>query len=162
MNRTRLLIGLASVGVIVGVVLGVGAPRLTLLNAGLRIDYPAIQAVGRLLAGASLGLAAYAVARRWMMVLLALAALVAVGAGARRVADRMDAGSDDVALRGLFGTTRLPWATVTRVDTGPAVIVIWGPGDAQIRLETGAFKAEQRAVLERTISRRVRENTQGQ
>jgi hypothetical protein len=157
MKPRLLLLLLAAAAFAAGAFFGLGPPRLTLVNAGLRIDHPASQGLGRLLAAAGLGLSAYAVGHRWGRALLAAAAAAAAASGVGRLAYRVDAGGEDVALRDWTGTTRLAWSAVVRVDDGPRLILIWGPGDSQVRLETGAFTAEQRAVLDRTIARRVRE-----
>lgn len=130
-------------------------PRYTLLNAALRVDYP--WWVGAAAAGATVALVLTAIAirhrgGRWTAG--AVAVLVAVFA-ASRVAYRLEAGPEALRAREWTGSTALPWSEVTRVDRGPEVLVVWGKGDAQVRVDTSAFRAEQRASLERTIARHV-------
>jgi hypothetical protein len=160
MKRTRILLALAAVAVVAGAYLSIGSPRVTLLNTGVRIDYPAVQGAGRLLAAVGLALGAFVARPRWTKGLLAVASLVAAASGMDRLLYRVDAGGDALSLRSLLGTTDLPWSRVSRVDDGPSIVVVWGEGDNQIRLETGTFTAEQRAILDRTIARRVNEAAQ--
>ena len=146
----------------VGAVLAVGLaplafrpPRYTLLNAALRVDYP--WWVGAAAAGATLALALTTIAvrqRAGRWVAGAAAVLVAVFTTSR-VAYRLEAGPEALRAREWTGSTALPWSEVTRVDKGPEVLVVWGKGDTQVRVDTSAFRAEQRASLERTIARRV-------
>ena len=42
---------------------------------------------------------------------------------------------------------------------GPDVLVIWGHGDAQVRVDTSRFAGDQRAALERALARRIMEST---
>ena len=37
--------------------------------------------------------------------------------------------------------------------------MIWGRGDAQIRVDTANFQGDQRAALERALARRIVEST---
>lgn len=72
---------------------------------------------------------------------------------------RLEATADGLVSRGLLGTTRIAWREVSRVEQGPDVIVVWGAGDSQIRIGTSGFRPEQRASLDRTMTRRLREET---
>jgi hypothetical protein len=48
---------------------------------------------------------------------------------------------------------------VTHVDRGTEALVVWGIGDAQIRIDTARFQGDQRAALERALARRIVEST---
>ena len=157
MRHRLLAAGLGLVILVAGALGAAGAPRMTLLNTGLRIEYPWARGLGALGVALGLGLIALALPRRWMRWIAAVAAVVATAFALGRLAYRLDAGDGGVVDRGLLGATRLAWRDVRRVDTGPALILIWGPGDAQVRVDTSSFSPEQRATLERTIARRVRE-----
>ena len=58
--------------------------------------------------------------------------------------------------RGILGSTRIGWARVRRVDAGPDVILS-GTRRRSGPVETSGFSPEQRATLERTIARQIRE-----
>jgi hypothetical protein len=135
-------------------------PRYTLLNTSLRVDYPWWVAAAA--AGATLALLAAAAAVRPRMARWAIGA-VAAFAGlltASRLAYRLEAGPDALVAREWTGATALPWNEVTRVDRGPERLVVWGKGDAQVRVDTSGFREDQRASLERTIARRVSSRTE--
>lgn len=158
MPRRILLLAVPGVLLLAGGVwLTLGAPRITLVNAGLHIEYPWRQGAGALAAAAGLGALAFAFAARWARVVLALLALAAVGVALDRLTYRLEADDHGLAARGWLGPTVVPWAEVTRVQSGPALIVVWGNGDAQVRVDTSYFQPHQRASLDRTIARRVRE-----
>ena len=142
-----------------GVWLALGPPRITLVNAGLRIEYPWSQGIGAGLATIGLGLAAAAVPARWRWARIALAvlALAAAGVAVDRLAYRLEADDRGLVSRSWMGPTVVPWAEVTRVQSGPEVVVVWGKDDAQVRVDTSHFEPQQRATLDRTIARRVRE-----
>jgi hypothetical protein len=132
-------------------------PRLTLVNTGLRIDYPWPQALALLAAALGLGLLAWAVTRPWLRWTAVAAALAVATAAGARLAYRLEADRGGIQDRGLLGSTRLEWKDVQRVTPGPALLLLWGAGDTQVRIDTGGFNPEQRAMLERSIARRVRE-----
>jgi len=156
--RHRLLAAGLGLALLVAGALGAGgAPRMTLLNTGLRIEHAWPHALAAL--GVAAGLAALAWAARVRAVrwVAGLAAVAAVAFALSRLVHRLDAGDAGVVERGILGSTRLGWRDVRRVDAGPDLILLWGPGDVQVRVETSGFSPEQRATLERTIARRVRE-----
>jgi hypothetical protein len=143
--------------VVAGAFHGLRGPRLTMVNTGLRVDYHWPQGAALLAAALGFALLAFALPRRWMRAIaVALAVAAAAGAGGR-FAYRLDAGEGGISGRGLLGSTHLAWKEVRRVDAGPALLLVWGPGDAQVRVDAGGFTPEQRATLDRIISRRVRE-----
>ena len=135
-----------------------GVPRLTLGNDGISIDYPAHLGLALIVAAAIVGAGASRAhsALRWTLVALALAF---AGLGAGRLSYSVAASREELRQQSLFGATVLAWKTISRVDLEPERIVAWGAGDTPIRIGTARLTAQQRASLERTISRRVYEAT---
>lgn len=134
-------------------------PHLTMLNSALVIAWPARASIeyacaslGALLLALSLGRRGPALARlaAWMLMLT----LAFVGAQRTRLRLTLDAFG--IERRELLGSTRVPWAEVTRVETGSVALVVWA-GDRQVRVDTDAFAPELRATVERSVARRVRE-----
>jgi hypothetical protein len=137
------------------------APHLTLENTSLVIRYAAAPGWGLLVSAVGLGLAAAFSPRPWIRACLAFTAFALLALGAQKIAFRLDVGAESLSLRGLFGRTTLRWAEVSRVDSGLSAVVVRGQGDAQVRVETGSFTEDQRATLDRTIARHVRESREG-
>jgi hypothetical protein len=149
---------LAGVAILAGAGLALRPARVTWLNSGLRIDYPWPRAAAAL--GAALGAALLAtLLRRRLLRLLALTlAFLFLLFGARLLAYRVDAGDRGLTLRGLLGSTTLLWAEVARVETGERALVLTDRAEARLAVGTGDLAPDQRAGLERTIARRVRES----
>lgn len=156
MTPRRWALAAAAAAIAAGVFFGSGAPRLTLLNATIRVDYPWPQAAAMVAAAAVAGIAA-AASRRWPRIAFGVATLIAALLGASRWRYRLDATADGLTSRGLLGETAVDWRDVARVEKGPEVMVVWGKGDAQVRVTTSDFTQDQRASLERAITRRVQE-----
>jgi hypothetical protein len=158
-SRTAaLLLSVSAAAVIGGSVFSQGPPALTLQNTGIRIEYPRGRGLAGLGGAAGFALAAVAVSRRWLRLALASAAVLASAVAADRLLYRLEAGPRALVARGALGDTTLAWSDVSRVEAGPEILVVWGRGDAQIRVATSDFGPELRATLERTIARRVAEN----
>jgi hypothetical protein len=155
MQRAASVVGLGLVAA--GAYYARGGPRLTLLNSGLRVEYAWVQGAGFVVAAVGLAILALVLPRKWLRVIAAAAGLVAAALAAGRIAYRLDAVLDGLSDRGVLGTSLVAWKDVRRVDAGPALILVWGPGDTQVRVNTTGFTPDQRATLDRTISRRVRE-----
>ena len=99
----------------------------------------------------------------WAMTKLALRLLCGVlGVGAFLVAlhllcYRLEATDAGLVSQGVLGSTAIGWKDVREVRQGGDGILINGPGNTSIAVDTTDFEPEERASLERTISRRVRE-----
>lgn len=159
MTRTRLAVIVAGAALTAAAaVASRGAPHLTLLNTGIRVEYPRPPAIAGLGIAVGTALAAAAAPRRWMRLTLAGAAVLAAAAAVGRLRYRLDAGPQTLVSRGLFDETAIAWRDVSRLETGPEVLVVWGQADAQIRIVTSDFLPDHRATLERTIARHVGEN----
>src|SRR3954466_3993790 len=106
-------LGLAAAAVLP---LALRSPRLTLLNAALRVDYAwmvgaaALAAAILLMAGAAIG------PSRWVKAALILAALSIAVLGGARLRYRLEVQPEGLSSRGLSGATMLAWADVTHVD----------------------------------------------
>lgn len=149
-------VGLAAL--IAGVVLSVDTPELTLHNTGIRIEYGIRPVAGTLLAGAGTALLAATARRLALRILWGALAVFLLGVCAEVLRYRVDADGEGLSSQGMLSSTRIPWAAVTQVERGRDVLVVWGGEERQIRVATSDFRPEQRASLERTIARRVRES----
>jgi hypothetical protein len=134
-------------------------PRLTLLNAALRVDYGWAACTAALATALLLAAAAASAPSRWPRRAGAVLAVIAAAFAAARVAYRVETRADVVYARALTGATSVPWSEVTRVDRGPDLLVVWGRGESQVRLDTSGFAGDQRAALERALARRIIEST---
>jgi hypothetical protein len=156
-TRRRFATAVAAALLLAGIALSLGPPRFTWVNTGVRIDYAWRHPAGALAASGALFLLASLASRgRLKAACGALAAGVA-GFGLHLLVYRVEAGQAAIARRGLLGTSTIPWRDVSRVESGDAVVVVWGKDDRQIRVPTTSFAGEQRAAFDRTIARRVRE-----
>ncbi len=72
---------------------------------------------------------------------------------------RVDADQTALAARGLLGGTQIPWGEVAGVDGDASQVVVTGKAQNKIRVDTTDFRPDQRATLDRTIARRVRESS---
>lgn len=159
-NRTRIvLLTLGAIVFVAGAYASQGPPRLTLLNAGLSVQHPWRHPVGAVIAAAGATLFAAASPRRWAQLIFAALSLLSVVVAFHLVAYRVDADQTGLASRGLFGRTRIPWPDVAGVDGDASQVVVTGKAKNKIRMDTTDFRPDQRATLDRTIARRVREST---
>jgi hypothetical protein len=157
---TRRLAALALAG-LAALLLGLwgawGAPRLTLSNAGIGIDYPAVRTVALFAAAAVAAGLAFVLPRR----VTGVAALVVVTGfsilGLHRLAYRLLVGPAGLSVRDLRGSRRLAWRDVTKADPEAHVLLLEGRGGERVSIETSGFTAQQRATLERAVARHVRE-----
>ena len=139
-----------------GVILAFGPLRAVWLNTGLRIDYPWPRGASALVAaGGALALAVLARSRVLRLLAGALSLALALG-GAALLLYRLEALAEGLVERRLLGTARLPWSEVTAVQPEPEGLVVAGAA-RRIRIDTTQLSPDQRAGLERTIARRVRE-----
>jgi len=158
MRRSRVVFAVGVVVLVLGLVLSWGAPRLTLTNAGIRIHYPWGRGVAAIVGACGAGLLVLASRRTPYRLVWCALSLGVLAFGVDRLRYRIEADGVGIAATGVWPGTRLLWEEVQRVDAGPAVLVLWGSGDSQIRISTSDFRPDQRAVLDRTIARRVRES----
>jgi hypothetical protein len=136
------------------------SPRLTLLNAALRIDYGWIVGAAAMGAAVLLAGAAALAPRRWVRGALVACAVGIASVGSARLRYRLDIQPDGLNSRELTGSTQVAWGDVTHVDRGTEALVVWGRGETQIRVDTASFEGDQRAALERALARRIIESTQ--
>ena len=141
-----------------GAWLSMGAPRLTVLNTGLFVSYPWVHGAGALLACA--GALGFALTSRRLLARLvpALLALAAFGEGVRLLRYRVATDDDGLTARDGWGTHRLAWSALTQVEPHPGLLVLRA-GEQVLLLDVTDFRPEDRATLDRTIARRVRERS---
>jgi hypothetical protein len=157
MTRRRLVLLLGLVLLMAGAVLAAGPPRFTWLNRGLRIDYPWPRAAGVVAAATGAALVGAVLPRRSLRVGVWAVAVAALAHGLDLFVYRVEATDAALVERWLLGTTAIAWKDVARVEAGSSALVVTDRDESQIRLRTAAFSPEDRARLERTIARRVRE-----
>ena len=156
MSLRRAALAAAIATLLGGLLLAFGPLRAVWLNTGLRVDYPWPRGTSALVAaGGALGLAVLLRPRVLRLLAGALSIALALG-GAALLLYRLDALAEGLVERRLLGTVRLAWSEVTAVQPEPEAVVIAG-GARRIRIDTTQLSPEQRAGLERTIARRVRE-----
>jgi hypothetical protein len=124
--------------------------RIVLVNATLRIDDPWTRA-------AALGLAASLPGRRGLQAVLAAGAAITLAVAAATATTWTESRADVLTARRWFALTTIPWSEVTRVDSWRDAIVVWSGSGSRIAIDARRLDPEQRAVLERTIARHVRE-----
>lgn len=157
--RPRWLGALAAVAVLVAAAWLIRAPmRITLVNTTLRIDDPWTRAASFALAGFGLvALAAALPARRTMRGLLVACAVFTFGVAAATASTWLEARPEVLTARRWFLLTTIPWNEVSRVDSWRDAVVVWSASGARVAIDARRLDAQQRAVLERTIARHVRE-----
>jgi hypothetical protein len=136
-----------------------GPPRLTLLNTGLAVQHGLRHPAGALLAAIGAGVLAMAAARVWARVVFIPLAVLSVLVAIHLALYRVDADQTGLASRGLLRHVRIPWGEVTGVDGDAGLVVVTGRNQNKIRVDTTDFRPDQRATLDRTIARRVRESS---
>jgi hypothetical protein len=155
-SRATLVLAVGLSAWLAGVALSRGYPRLTLTNEGLVVAHAWRFGGWALFAAAGCGVAiAAARQRRWLAVLLVAVAAGTAARAAELLSRRVEIDREGVASLGALSAERVAWGEVTRIERGPARLVVWGRDDARIQIETGAMSSDQRAVLERAIARRV-------
>jgi len=135
----------------------VTAPRLTLLNEGVRLRYPWPAVAAAVVTVAALGALAVLLRPLPARGMAALFALVGCAFVVERV--RYLVAADAVALTatGLVERARIAWPEVRQVQGDGRTLRVSGFGENQIVIETASLRPQDRATLERTVSRRVQE-----
>ncbi len=154
-HRNAVLVLAAVVGA-VALYFSLGPPRVLWLNAGLTLAYEWTKGVSALVAAAAAAAMAFAAPKRPARVVAFLAAAALTVFGGGRLLYRVDAVAEALSVRTILGTTRIPWKAVTRVDTTPGHLTAVAEG-AAIRIGTASLSADERAALERSVARRLRE-----
>jgi len=132
-------------------------PRFVWLNSGVHVSHLWPVWAAAVAAALGAGLAAWALKGKPRIAAIALAVFALASALHLGL---YDVGAEDAGLteRGLLGTTRLAWKDVSRVDSGSRWIFVFGKDESRVRIDAASFAAEDRARLDRTIARRVKEN----
>ena len=135
-----------------------GPPALELLNTSLRVQYPWTRGAGALVVVAGLLIVAATLTTLAFRLLWVVAAIGTLLISLHLFRYRLEATDAGLVWRDVMGSTAIGWKDVREVRQGGDGILINGPGGASIAVDTTDFEPEQRASLERTISRRVRES----
>jgi hypothetical protein len=149
-------LALAALVAVVAFYVSLGPPRVLWLNAGLEIAHEWTHGAAALVAAGAVAAMAAVLHRRGPQALALVAAASLAVFGAQRLAYRVDAVEDALSLRTILGTTRIPWTAVTRMDAAPGHLTAVSDA-AAIRIGTASLSADERAALERTVARRMRE-----
>lgn len=133
------------------------APRVTLHNAAVSIDHPWPAVAGWAALAAVPVLVALATRSRALRAALVLACAVVLLQAWHVAVYRLEAGPTLLEERQAFARMTIPWNQVAQVDSREKEIAVWGPG-TQILIDTKRFSADQRAIIDRTIARHLREH----
>ena len=159
-NSVRIaLLVLGAIVFVAGAYASQGPPRLTLLNTGLVVQHGLRHPIGAAIAAVGAALLAVAATRKWARVLFMALATLSIVVAIHLAAYRVEADQIGIASRSLISRTRIPWAEVTGVDGDGGLVVVTGRDENKIRVDTTDFRPDQRATLDRTIARRVRESS---
>jgi hypothetical protein len=142
-----------------GLAVGLGPPRFTWGNAGLEIRHPPTQGMAALAGATALALAVTGLRPLRLRLAGGAAAAFLLALGAERLAWRLDAIEAGLVQQSLLGRTRLAWADVERVDYRRSGLVVTGRNGTRLSVPTSGFLPEDRARLERTVTRRIRETS---
>lgn len=142
-----------------GAIVSMGPPRFTLTNAGLRVEYPWYRGAGAIVAAVGAALLVSALQRRWPRIAAGTLAALGLGVGAHLLAYHLEADATGISSRGLSARRTVAWPSVSRVEGGPGTIVVVGTDETRIDIDTTDFRPEQRASLERTIARRIKDSS---
>ena len=159
--RTPLRVALIVAGAIlfvVGAYQSQGPPRLTVLNTGFSVQHGLRHPAGALLAAFGAILLAKGATRRGFRVFFIALAALSVAVSIHLAAYLVEADDTGLASRTLLRRTRIPWGEVAGVDGDAGLVVVTGKDRNKIRVDTTDFRPDQRATLDRTIARRVRES----
>jgi hypothetical protein len=148
--------GVALVLVAGGGLLSMGPPRLTAVNAGLEIEYPWPRAAGAALAAVGGFLFVVAQKSFWARLAGSVFATTALAAAIHLGVYRIQADDQGLLARGLLGSTRVAWREVKTVNASPGLLQVTGSGTV-VKVDTTDYRPEQRAALDRTVARRLRE-----
>jgi hypothetical protein len=157
-SRRRRIV--ASVALIVaGAILSMGPPRMTLTNAGLSVEYPWFRGAGALIAAAGASLLAWVLQKRWPRIAAGALAALGLAVGIHLFLFRLEADAAGISTQGLSARHTVAWPAVSRVEGGPSAITVVGADETRIEIDTTDFRPDQRASLERTIARRIKDSS---
>jgi hypothetical protein len=158
-RSSRLPLVLVGIVVVVaGAWVSSGPPRITLLNAALRIDYPWTRALGAGICALGAFLLASLVPRLALKRVAFVLALGPLLVALHLLAWRLEIATPGLSYRGLLGTTAIPWAEVAHIDLLVGAVRVEARNGTQVQIDTTDFSIDQRASVERTLARHVEEH----
>jgi hypothetical protein len=154
----RLMLGMLTVMVLlVGLWLACGSARLTVLNDAMTVAYPAVHAAGAMVAATAAFALAALTRRRGLRVTAAVVAVGALALAGERIGYRLRAESGALQLRQFGVTTRLPWREIVKLTIEPSGMLVVTADARHIEVDSG-LGADEAAIINRTVARRVRES----
>ncbi len=141
-----------------GAWLSTGPPRITLLNAALRIDYPWPRGTGAAICCLGALALAWAIPRPTLRRVATVLALGPLLIAIHLLVWKLEIATPALSFRGLFGTTTIAWPEVARIDLLAGAIVVDAKNGSRVTIDTTDFAADQRASVERTLARHVAEH----
>ena len=156
--RSRVVAAACAVACVAAAIVLMRAPmRITLVNATLRIDDPWQRPTGLALAALAALAVAAALPRRGHRWLLAGCTAILATAAGFAASSWIEARPDVLTARRRFRRATIPWGDVARVDARQDEVTVWGTSGEAIDIDARRMTPEQRAVLDRTVSRHVKE-----
>jgi hypothetical protein len=153
-RAVRLLLLLLAVAL---ATLGLGAPRFTWANEGVRVEHPRAQPLAALSAALALAAAAFGARPRVLVAAAGLGAAALTALAVHRLAWRIDAVETGLHERSLVGAVQLRWSDIEAVEPRAGAVTLRARDGTTVVIGTSRFAADERIRLERTIARRVRE-----
>jgi len=137
-----------------------GPLRLTWTNHGVEAAFPWHTLA--LAAGAALGVvpALVLVSRPAGRLILGLAVLGLAARAGDRALYRLHVEATGLRQRTLLGSSALDWSQVSQVAGSVQAILVRDKAGAVIEIPAPPLRPEDRATLERTLSRRIRESSE--
>jgi len=135
-----------------------GPLRFTWTNDGLEAVFPGLIVAMAVASALGMALAMVPAARPATRLILGVAALTLGARAADRGVYRLEVSSVGLAERALSGSSALAWPEVVGVYSEQDRIRVRGKPDVTLQIATSLLRPEDRATLERTLSRRVRES----
>jgi hypothetical protein len=156
-NQGRIVLTtVAAVTLLLGAALSMGAPRMTVFNNAIQVAYPGRYGLAAFVAALGATALFVLVPRRPVRLAAAIAGGLALLFSMDRLGYRLEASHEALVSRSFGVTTRLGWNEISQVTVGldDTKIVT---AKKRITLDTGGLPADDAAIINRTIARRISE-----
>jgi hypothetical protein len=157
MKNRWLLVPLAIAAAAAGYWLSAREAQILMVNDGIRITYPWATGLGALLAAAGMAGLVRLVRPVWFRILATALALATFWAGLDRLTYHVAAEEKTLSLRSNLLGSEIDWIDVMDVAIDQEGVLIAGPGERRLRIDTRDLTGDQQASLNRTIARRISE-----
>lgn len=152
-----MVLGASCVAALLAAWVAWGPPRLLIHNVGVRVDYPLVQVIAAFGAAILMAVAAGSVRRNVARVGLAAVATFALGPALFLSRYELDVGAAGLRQRVFLAEQTIPWENVRHVEPQEAGIVVRPSAGPPMWIDTVGMRPADRAVLDRTIARRLTE-----